>query len=93
MALQTGERLGAYEIVSLLGHGAMGEVYRARDTRLDRFVAIKVLSERYAHDGEVRRRFKNEGLAAARGVEHVSIGGEPPLNLVLLPKRGACRLA
>jgi eukaryotic-like serine/threonine-protein kinase len=43
MALSPGTRLGAYEIVSLLGKGGMGEVYRARDTRLDRTVAIKVL--------------------------------------------------
>ena len=46
MGIPPGARLGAYEIVSPLGTGGMGEVYRARDTRLDRTVAIKVLSPR-----------------------------------------------
>jgi serine/threonine protein kinase len=43
MALETGKRIGAYEILDLLGAGGMGEVYRARETRLDRTVAIKIL--------------------------------------------------
>ena len=48
MALITGARLGPYEILSALGAGGMGEVYRARDTRLDRDVAIKILPEAFA---------------------------------------------
>ena len=50
MTLAAGSRLGAYEILSLLGAGGMGEVYRARDTRLNRDVAIKILPEAFVHD-------------------------------------------
>ena len=53
MALAPGVRLGPYEIVSALGAGGMGEVYKARDTRLDRTVAIKVLPEHVAADPEL----------------------------------------
>src|SRR5205814_3788802 len=54
MALPTGTRLGPYEITGSLGAGGMGEVYRARDTRLDRTVAIEVLRERLATDSTFR---------------------------------------
>jgi len=50
VALVSGERLGPYEIISLLGAGGMGEVYKARDMRLDRTVAIKILPEALAGD-------------------------------------------
>ena len=50
MALSSGARLGPYEILSALGAGVMGEVYKARDTRLDRTVAIKILPETLAGD-------------------------------------------
>ncbi len=49
MPLSTGDKLGPYEIVSPIGEGGMGEVYKARDTRLDRSVAIKVLPEHIAN--------------------------------------------
>src|SRR5437879_1108580 len=60
MALAAGTRLGAYEIVGPLGAGGMGEVYRARDTRLDRTVAIKVLNSQLASSPELRGRFERE---------------------------------
>jgi eukaryotic-like serine/threonine-protein kinase len=60
MTLSAGSRLGPYEILSPLGAGGMGEVYRARDTRLDRTVAIKVLASHLSASPEVRQRFERE---------------------------------
>ena len=60
MSLASGVRLGAYEVLSLIGAGGMGEVYKAKDTRLDRTVAIKVLLEQFAADPERRERFERE---------------------------------
>ena len=57
MPLTTGSRLGSYEILSLLGAGGMGEVYRARDTKLNRDIAIKVLPDLVASDPERLTRF------------------------------------
>jgi Tol biopolymer transport system component len=65
MALTSGTRLGSYEIVSAIGAGGMGEVYRAHDTRLRRDVAIKVLPASVADDPERLRRFEQEALATA----------------------------
>jgi serine/threonine protein kinase/Tol biopolymer transport system component len=65
MALDAGTKLGQYEIVSPLGAGSMGEVYRARDARLDRDVAIKVLPELVSLDPERLHRFEVEARAAA----------------------------
>ena len=65
MSLASGVRLGAYEVLSLIGAGGMGEVYKARDTRLDRTVAIKVLPEQFAADPERRERFERECRAVA----------------------------
>jgi eukaryotic-like serine/threonine-protein kinase len=56
MALNSGTKLGPYEIVSPVGAGGMGEVYRARDARLNRDVAIKVLPEALANDADRLRR-------------------------------------
>ena len=72
MHLESGDRLGRYEIVSLLGKGGMGEVYRALDSELDREVAIKVLAEEVAGDAERLRRFKREAKAVAK-LSHASI--------------------
>jgi eukaryotic-like serine/threonine-protein kinase len=60
MTLTSGARLGPYEVISPLGAGGMGEVYKARDTRLDRTVAIKVLPERSAPTPDARQRFERE---------------------------------
>ncbi len=65
MSLSAGTRLGAYEIVALIGAGGMGEVYRARDTRLGRDVAIKVLPSQFAADADRLQRFGQEARAAA----------------------------
>jgi serine/threonine protein kinase/Tol biopolymer transport system component len=65
MALSAGTKLGPYEIQSPLGAGGMGEVYRARDTRLDRTVAIKVLPQGLADTPEVRHRFEREARAVS----------------------------
>ena len=65
MPLSPGTRLGSYEIVSLLGAGGMGEVYRARDPRLQREIALKVLPDVAAADADRRERFTREALAVA----------------------------
>ena len=65
MALNAGTRLGPYEIVSAIGAGGMGEVYRAKDTNLDRSVAIKVLPESFAVDADRVARFAREAKTLA----------------------------
>ena len=80
MSLTIGSTLGAYEIVGALGAGGMGEVYRARDTRLKREVAIKVLPDAFANDPDRLARFQREAellatlnhpnIAAVYGLEH-----------------------
>ncbi len=62
MPLQSGTTLGPYEILSPIGAGGMGEVYKARDTRLDRTVAIKVLPEHVASDPDLKQRFEREAI-------------------------------
>src|SRR5215471_7650399 len=65
MPLSTGTRLGFYEILAPIGAGGMGEVYRARDTKLGRDVALKVLPESFAHDEERMARFEREAQVLA----------------------------
>ena len=65
MTLTSGTRLGPYEIQSAIGAGGMGEVYRARDTKLNREVAIKILPEAFAVDRERLARFEREAQALA----------------------------
>jgi serine/threonine protein kinase len=74
MALQPGTRLGPYEVVSPLGAGGMGEVYRARDARLERTVAIKVLPSHIASNPDARQRFEREALNARSGAREVRRG-------------------
>jgi len=72
MPLSTGTRVGNYEIISPLGSGGMGEVYKARDTRLGRSVAIKALPDTFARDPERLARFEREARALA-SVQHNNI--------------------
>ena len=79
MTLATGTKLGPYEILAPLGAGGMGEVYRARDTKLGRDVALKVLPEAFAKDCERMVRFQREGqmLASLNHPNIASIYGLP----------------
>src|SRR6476661_1308375 len=93
MALQSGTRLGNFEVLGPLGKGGMGEVYRARDTRLGRDVAIKVLPETFAKDPARLSRFEREArllasvnhpaIAAIYGVE--DLGDAPCIVMELVP--------
>ena len=70
MPLQAGFRLGAYEILGLVGAGGMGEVYRARDTKLGRDVAMKILPEVFAADPDRLARFQREAQVLASLSHH-----------------------
>ncbi|HYR46230.1 MAG TPA: protein kinase, partial [Thermoanaerobaculia bacterium] len=72
MSLSPGTRLGPYEIVAALGAGGMGEVYRARDSRLGREVAVKVLPGDLATDQDRVRRFEQEARSAS-ALDHPNI--------------------
>ncbi len=65
MALTAGTRLGHYDVTALLGEGGMGEVYQARDTKLDRDVALKVLPEAFTSDPDRLARFEREAKVLA----------------------------
>src|SRR5438132_7065961 len=97
MAISPGTCLGAFEIQSMLGAGGMGEVYRARDTRLQRDVAIKVLPELFAADPDRLARFEREAqllaslnhphIAAIYGLEEtqdVGAGFSRPVRALIL---------
>jgi eukaryotic-like serine/threonine-protein kinase len=63
--LQIGQTFGSYQILTKVGKGGMGEVYRARDTRLGRDVALKILADAYTQDPDRIRRFRQEATAAS----------------------------
>ena len=65
MALNVGSRLGHYDVTALIGEGGMGQVYRARDTKLDRDVALKVLPQAFTDDPDRLARFKREAKVLA----------------------------
>src|SRR2546428_2517690 len=65
MPLGAGTRLGPYEILSPCGAGGMGEVYRAKDTRLDRTVAVKILPAHLSDNADLRQRFEREARAVS----------------------------
>jgi eukaryotic-like serine/threonine-protein kinase len=89
MALTSGTRLGPYEIESPLGAGGMGEVYRARDTRLERTVAIKVLNAQLVGSAELRARFEREAKVISQ-LQHPHIcvlhdvGNEGPIDYLVM---------
>src|SRR2546427_9839666 len=73
MALTSGSRLGSYEIIAPLGQGGMGEVYRARDTKLAREVALKILPDAFVADPDRVARFEREAqLLAALNHPHIA---------------------
>jgi serine/threonine-protein kinase len=73
MPLSAGDKLGHYEVVSLLGQGGMGEVYRARDSTLKRDVALKVLPATFLRDPDRMARFQREAEVLA-SLDHPNIG-------------------
>jgi len=89
MALTSGTKLGPYEIVAPLGAGGMGEVYRARDSRLDREVAIKVLPSHLSENLDLRARFEREAKAIS-GLQHPNIcvlydvGGQDGVDFLVM---------
>ena len=87
MALPPGSRLGAYEIVAPLGAGAMGEVYRARDTKLGRDVALKILPDAFASDPDRLARFQREAHVLA-SLNHPNIAAIHGLEDALRQAQG-----
>src|SRR5262245_18075194 len=73
MSARIGQQIGSYEITALLGKGGMGEVYRARDTKMKREVAIKFLPEEFSRDGDRTSRFQREAEVLA-SLNHPNIG-------------------
>ncbi len=81
LPFESGRRLGSYEILSPIGAGGMGEVYRAHDTKLDRDVAIKVLPDSVASDAERLARFEREAQVLA-SLNHPNIARDLRLRRI-----------
>ena len=77
MSLSSGTKLGPYEILSKIGAGGMGEVYCARDTRLERTVAIKVLPSEFSRHTELRKRLEREARREAKNAAQELIANQP----------------
>jgi serine/threonine protein kinase len=98
MSLDAGTRLGPYEILEPLGQGGMGEVFKARDTRLDRLVAVKILPPAWAQDAGMKERFNREAQAIA-SLNHANIcalhdvGSVPAHEVGLTASPGTLQLA
>src|SRR6266568_4111406 len=91
MSLQPSTRLGPYEIISSIGAGGMGEVYRARDTRLDRIVAVKVLPEHLSSNPQLHERFEREARAiSSLSHPHIcplyDVGHQDGIDYLVIPR-------
>ncbi len=89
MTLAAGSRLGPYEILSAIGAGGMGEVYRARDTRLERTVAVKVLPEHLTSNEDLRQRFEREAKTISQ-LSHPHICSRSPTPWTRRTGRESC---
>src|SRR5215831_9839828 len=89
MSLQSGTRVGPYEVVTPIGAGGMGEVYRARDTKLNRDVASKILPEAFALDPDRLARFKREAQVLA-SLDHPNIPPSTASKTQMACTRSCC---
>ena len=85
MALTAGTRLGPYEIEAPIGAGGMGEVYRAKDTRLERTVAVKILPKHLSSNEQLRQRFDREAKLIS-GLSHTNIWPRPSMGTMSSPR-------